>query len=339
MCQGCLDDTLVFENGAARRRQLNKHTRTPLASINRRLQATFSIAGECLCAVDVDEDNVRPPTRKEFTFAFNETVAELIVTDTVALITKVDTTSEVEKFFCEATSETPRFSQLMMQAEGDAKDVSTSDSTSLERIVRRSLDDLYAQSCDPEFRSIVTVTSDGFESLCTKTNSLGSHRQLQFGGGNDDPQLLPFFNVVFQCRGCSDGALIFANDDARRQLNPFAISTLPSKFVGQSPRRLQGSDTCFYDVNAVTDTQAPAVEEFETMFIEAQTLTNDADVTITRQVKWFVIVAWDMPDWIVLSSTSALKKQVLVIFQVVTASIVLLTRACMNVVAKQTMVG
>jgi len=252
-CQGCPPDTTLFGNDAVRR------DLSIFSKVDRRLQAA-TVSENCLCAIGVDSNEFRPPTRAEFDVSFNQTVTSLVAIEAVNFISEVGGTTEIDDINCTANLDT-RVSQLVIEAQGDPNDISAANVSALEQAAQDSLNDLYFETCDPEVRFVVNVT---FGIIGSSDMVENRNRKLQFGDFIFNFAF--FFTIIFQCRGCPPGASLFGDDAARRL---HSTSTDLLGLVGRGSRRhLQNADTCFCDVNVIDDLRTPTLEEFVVIFAD-----------------------------------------------------------------------
>jgi preprotein translocase subunit Sss1 len=245
-------------NDAARRHLASF---SPQSSVDRRLQAT-SVPDNCQCAIGVDPEDFRLPTRDEFQAAFNETVTSLIAIGAVDFITQVGSTAEVVEISCAAGVEN-RTSQLFIEAQGDPDKLNSDVVSAIEQTIKTTLDDLYSMSCDPEFRMVENVTFAGI----TLLSGGAGRRSLQFTPTSLTKPLQLNFQIVFSCRGCPTKPTLFGNDAGRRlQTPPSPFPSSYNRFLTEMQRNLQESGTCFCDVNTANDLRTPTLEEFIALF-------------------------------------------------------------------------
>lgn len=119
------------------------------------------------------------PTRGEFDIAFNLPVASLIEQNAIDFVVQVgSSTSEVQKILdCPATL------KLVINAQGDPELMKEEDLAVLEIAILAAFDKWLAQSCDPEFKNVVNVSSASIGDAVTVKNR--AQRDLQLFKDNN----------------------------------------------------------------------------------------------------------------------------------------------------------
>jgi hypothetical protein len=252
VCNGCSSE-LTGRNQVDMGRLLES---LPSPIPSRRLQdESFNATSDCFCPINATL-KIGPVTSDEVSSGFQE---NLRVGNISLVVNEIDEVTVVQCLDVLEDFETTFIFSFAVQP-----DVTSSEMDDLANIIQATYNELNALYCDPLLRQIDTL----FVSDVLRVRK--DRRRLLEDCFNLD---IEFF-ALGTCRGCANGVSLFGDDINDLRMRRALQDAISNKLRaarhnkrGPSLRRLQGSDFCICEDDAIA-TRAPTFEEFAEIFAE-----------------------------------------------------------------------